>query len=205
MDELKGRLEGPTIKAISSLIGHETMCMLLRSRREFQDSISYIAQIDKKLDADVEPDRAICLHLSCHGNSNGLQIGRDEVSWSDLVNDLQPVLTQLECYDGPVILVFSACHAEDQAVTAGITKVVKKSKLRPPEFVFTTTGEVRFDDAAVAWTVFYHLLPNVNFAKKASVQGVLDKLASLGLQPLRYFRWDESRGKYLKYTGQAKS
>lgn len=46
----------------------------------------------------------------------------------------------------------------------------------PPKYVFCTTGEVSWPDAAVGWTLLYHLIPGVDLDKKSDVQAMLGKI-----------------------------
>jgi hypothetical protein len=143
----------------------------------------------------------VCLHISAHGDADGLLFGGDEVSWVDLLDILQPVLT--DCYQGPRILVFSACHADQQALTATITSRVKTDPtLVPPRYIFCSTGTVGWSDAAVGWTLFYHLLPKADLEDKTQVQGILTTLRAIELSEVVYFRWDNKQHKYMKFEAK---
>ena len=71
-----------------------------------------------------------------------------------------------------------------------------------PRYLFCTSGIVTWQDAVVGWTLFYHLLPQLNLRNKRSVQKVLDKLVTVGAGNFVYFRWDSKGRKYLRYEGK---
>src|SRR5215470_3847723 len=63
-------------------------------------------------------------------------------------------------YYGPVIFIISACGAGEQKLTSELMKVEKSDGLLDIlVYLFVTADhEVAWQDAAVAWTVFYHQL-----------------------------------------------
>lgn len=200
LDALQGRSEGPVMAAIGRLIGHEVLTFLVRSKRELTETCRYVSSIDPNHDALNEPDRPLCLHISAHGNSKGLGIGADFLGWDDLVAALRSFLSRDMQHKGKRIIVLSACRAEQQKLSTAIQKLaIGRNPILPPRYLFCTSGNVPWQNAAVGWTLFYHLLPETDLDQKDDVQKVLDRIRDVGAGPFVYFRWDGRRRNYRRY------
>lgn len=201
LDAMQDRSEGPALLAIGRLIGHEVLGFLVRSRRELKETIRYVSSIDPDHDVRREPERPLCLHISAHGNSQGLGFGADHITWNELATAIQPFMSKKMQHKGRRIVVLSACQAEHQKLTAAIRKLARtKRAISPPEYVFCTSGDVEWQNAAVGWTLFYHQLPDVNLEDKTAVQKVLDRIKEVSVGHFFYFRWDEEKCGYRKYA-----
>lgn len=203
LDALAGIAEGPAVASIARLIGHQAVEYQVRSRSDFRDLCRYLGSSDRV--EDENPERTSCMHVSAHGSDDGLLLGGDDVAWDLLAEDIQPFLRTPKNGDACRILVLSACMAESQKITAVIAKRVRnQADVVPPRYLFCTSGAVPWDAAAVAWAVFYHLLPQANLENKQSVQDILNKIASIGLPKFVYFRWDQKQDKYLRFVAVEK-
>ncbi|NLV46601.1 MAG: hypothetical protein GXY07_19125 [Candidatus Hydrogenedentes bacterium] len=203
IDALAGIGEGPIVAAIGKLNGHQCVEYQIKSKVEFETLCKYLGSMNHV--EDRSPEITSCLHISTHGDNEGLLLGGDEVLWESLAECLQPFLNVPENHTPSRIIVLSACMAESQKVTKAFEKYARShDDVTPPQYVFCTTGEVPWDAAAVAWAVFYHLLPQANLEDKKSIQDILTRIASIGLPEFVYFRWDNDRSKYLKYAAKKK-
>jgi len=204
MDLLRGVSESTGLESICRLLGHETVSFFIRSSAELETVCNYISSIDIRLYRKAKP-LPLCIHVSAHGDKNGLQFGSDSVEWAQLAKFLSPICRSQPLYPAPRIFVLSACCADQQKLTGEFTKATrsKNSKTTPPQYLFVTTGEdVPWADAAVAWTLLYHQLPQTLLDDRKSVQKVLDRIHNAKVWDLRYFRWDNKRREYLKYDPQ---
>ena len=202
IDAMQGRSEGPVISAIGRLIGHEVLTFLVRSKREFKETCKYIGSIDADHDSNDQTDRQLCLHISTHGNSNGLGIGADFLEWRQLATAIEPFLSGKMRHEGKRIVVLSACDADQKQLSDSIGAIVRQNTgLTAPEYLFCTSGEVEWQNAAVGWTLFYHLLPNVDLDQKKNVQAVLNKIRDVGVGRFVYFRWVGRSKRYVRYAG----
>ena len=189
------------MSAIGKLIGHEVLTFLVRSKREFTETCRYVSSIDPDHDELSKPDRPLCLHISAHGNQKGLGIGADFVEWDDLATSLRAFLSTDMQHKGKRIVVLSACQAEQQELSTSIQKLANSRRpISPPKYLFCTSGNVAWQNAAVGWTLFYHLLPTLELEKKETVQKALDKIRDVGVGSFVYFRWDDGKRKYLRYA-----
>jgi hypothetical protein len=200
MDLLQNRGEAPALEKACALIGHEVASLSAKSKAELKHLCQYIAEIDSDQDRRDRKNVPLCVHITSHGNENGLDIGMDLVEWDELFDILKP-LWAMRDYDGDFILVLSACEASKQQLTSHFTKKATDAAMRPPVYLFTTADEApTFPDALVSWVVFYHQLPRVSLTDKKAVKEVLTRVKAAGATTLKYSRWDRQKHRYLYYT-----
>lgn len=206
LDMLQDTAEGPGLKELCRLIGHKSEVFPLLSKSDLEKVILFISSIEEKSnDKRNKPSPDICLHISAHGNEDGLQIGGDDVKWSDLLESIQPILKKSFDYSGKRILVLSACLAEKQGLTKYFNKILKTDvKLFPPHYIFTTVGEIPWANAAVGWAIFYHLLPKADLDEPKTIRDILDKITEINVGNIKYFRWNDSKKEYVSYPKEKK-
>ncbi|THB70640.1 MAG: hypothetical protein D6B25_19805 [Desulfobulbaceae bacterium] len=206
IDLLQGRNEGKSLEQICKLVGHEVCCFHPKSKEELVMVCRYISSIDREHDGSDSPDLPICIHISSHGEEDGLFFGKDLVSWNELLQALEPVFTKKSIYKGEHILTVSACEAKDQQLTKRIQKACKENHaLKPPKHLFVTADEdVYWNDAAVAWALFYNKIPKTKLSKKKKIVEVLTLIEKAELGSIHYYRWQEKKKKYQSYSAQGK-
>ena len=204
MDLLQGRTESRALAEICKIVGHETTVLTAYDKADFRKLCGYISSITSKHDNKNRKSIPLCVHLSAHGNEKGLVFGKDFIEWKEIMRSMKPIYTEMEDYDGEVILTISACGAGDQYLTKEFQMLWDKNEdFTPPKYVFVTTDEeVAWDDALVSWSMFYHQLPYADLDDKKSVQRILDKIKISETGNLRYFRWDDAKEKYRHYSGK---
>ena len=93
------------------------------------------------------------VHLSGHGDKDGPGFICDEVSWKELAQELHYFVAPLP--DGVErALCLSCCHSE-----TGVNELGKALKSRFSALYYFSNEKVGFDDAMVAWSLFYHRKP----------------------------------------------
>jgi hypothetical protein len=202
MDLLQDRSEADALKSICRLIGHEVAVLPVHSLSELGTACSFIANIASLHDSSQRPNVPLFIHLAAHGDKDGLGIGHEVIEWKSLFNVLKPIFSKLEHYDGPVILVISACGAAYQTLTSQIQSMQNKNgEFNPPAFLFVHSGDFpTFQSAVVSWTVFYHHLPGLNLDDRGQVQEALRKVKEAGAATIKYYRWDKTKTKYISYS-----
>jgi hypothetical protein len=203
IDLLQGRSEMQSLETICRLFEHEVVTFLVKSAQEFYDAINYISTINIK----EALDSPICIHLSTHGNEDGLGFGKDGIDWKDLFDILQPLYKKLSKNKAGNILIISACGAGQQKLTIEFTNahqngsILHKLLNKPPKYVFVTAEEeVTWQDAVVSWTILYRKLAEINLDDKNEVQNILKNIKSLEAGTIKYFRWDERSESYKSYN-----
>lgn len=207
MDLLQGRSESQVLDRICKLIGHEVASFQVHSITEFKSVCGYIASIADYHDSQGRSGVPLCVHISTHGNEEGLGIGKQILPWTDLAKAILPICTEMKDYKGDTVFVISACGAGQQKLTAALAKERKQIRdFIAPKYVFVTEDRaVYWSDAALSWAMFYHQLPEVSLDKKAEVQEILDRIKVSRTGNLKYYRWDEGRKQYLHYSGRDKT
>ena len=197
LDAIESRSESSAVGGMARLIGHSVLTFNTYSKRSLEEVCAYIGSICGT--PDPTPDAPICLHISSHGSNEGLGFGADSIGWAELLQVIQPMLTKN--YEGKRILVISACDANEQTLSKTIAEEFRRRRVAPPQYIFCATGKVAWDDAAVGWTLLYHLLPGIDLEQKTAVQAILRKIAAVGLD-IVYSRWDQSQKKYMRFGGK---
>ncbi len=201
MDLLQSRSEAKALEQVCKIIGHEVATMPAYSKADFRKYCKYISSIDVDHDGQSKRGVPLCIHISAHGNENGIGFGSDFLEWDDLFNTMKPIFTELE-YDGDVFLAISACEAGNQKLSKRIEKTWgSKTNVSPPKYIFVTSeaGGMDWDDALVSWTLFYHRISSFSLNRRLKVKGILKKVKDAVGTDLRYFRWDSDEEKYLRY------
>lgn len=209
LDLFENRTESQTLQAVCRLLGHEFASTVVRSRQEFETALSHLTSINPQLIPEGERGRPICLHIAAHGNSEGLGLGADDLSWEEMGECLWNCCQNMGHYPGPRIIVISACGASNQKITNYFqSKAREKAATKPPVYVITTVGDdqgdVAWSDSVVAWSIFYHLIGKAVLYSKTDIQLILDKIQIVGAGKLKYFRWDAAKKMYYKYVSNSK-
>ena len=199
IDLLCDRAEHQCIEKIGKLMGHQVVTILVKSEEEFKTAISYISTINEEHDDTGKNEITLCIHISAHGNNQGLQFGMDFVDWIDIVEDMKPLLEKTFNYSGKKILVLSACGANNQKITNEIEKKNIKRDITPLDYVFAIDqDEVQWNDAVLAWTILYHQFAEKDLTK-VWVMDVLKRTKHSNFATIRYQRWEEKDNKYKRF------
>ncbi len=165
-DEAAGRLEGDILSQILRLSGKDTEYRYIRTQQELEAVLPHFEASDLRY-----------LHISCHGSEESLFTTLDEIPFAELGPILRPHLSGRR-------LFVSAC----EAVNADLAEALMKK-----QGCFSIVGpaaDIGFDEAAVMWAAFYHLMFKENpRAMKASViESALLKLIETFEVPMTYIR-----------------
>ena len=202
LDLLQNRTEVRALEEICLILGFEVKRFFMISKQELINHIKYISSIFEFLDED--DDTPLCIHVSTHGNKNGMAFGSDFIEWDIFLETIGPILKESYKYSKDIIFVFSACGAGNQKITSEFKKLSNLlDDITPPRYLFVTAeDEVAWDDALIAWSNFYHQISKISMSKRSAVQNILNKIKSNCEITLKYFRWDKRKMKYLSYSGK---
>jgi len=135
------------------------------------------------------------IHLSCHGNEKGIGLtDGDFISWSAL-NDLLSVVNV--CFNeadpvSPILLSMSSCYGL-HAIKADWEKRGKRS---PFAFVLGHEDTILWDDALIAFSVFFH-----NFVKKKSTSEIAVQCMNTSINLPEHFKLFNSTECYEVFKG----
>ncbi|MEA3469014.1 MAG: hypothetical protein U9R57_12450 [Thermodesulfobacteriota bacterium] len=206
IDLLQGRNEGKSLEQICKLIGHEATSFHPRSKNDLETVCKYISSIDREHDGTDNPDLPVCIHISSHGEEDGLVFGKDLLTWNELEAVLEPVCMKKTIYRGEKILIISACEAKQQKLTKIIQKKLQTNNgFQPIKHIFITAGkDVYWDDAVVAWALFYNKIPKANLSKKKKILEVLSLIEKAELGHIHYYRWSAKKEQYQCFCANGK-
>ncbi|MGE7024141.1 hypothetical protein [Solibacillus cecembensis] len=196
---MSGVSESKALEEICKTMQHSVTSFFVKSSNEFDTAINYIATIDDYVDDEDEKEQ-ICIHISCHGNNDGLALGKDFLMWEEVANSLLPLL-KLQRLKKPIYLAISACGTDNQKISSAIRKIFNKEKIKPPKFIFVINQkEVGWNDALLNWTILYHQIDYLNGAE--DLRDLLTRIVESGFGKLKYYRWDVLNKKYFTFYGE---
>jgi hypothetical protein len=133
-DEGNGRLEGVFLSHVLRLHGKNPRYQYVRTRAEFEKAIRAFGKSNYRY-----------LHLSCHGDPEGLcTTNQEEIDFDELAEMLEPHMAGRR-------LFVSAC----KMVHSDLAKAVI-----PASGCYSVVGpthNIAFTDSAVVWAAIYHL------------------------------------------------
>lgn len=204
LDLLANRAESRLLEPICKLLGHEFASTIVRSKSEFETALDHITSIN----VDAIPEKArkwpLCMHIAAHGNDDGLGLGSEDADWKYLGETLWKFLVRMKDYPGKIVVVLSACGAEQQKITKYFKEKSKnKNAHLTAAYVLTTVGDINWHDSVVAWSIFYHQIGAAVLDNRDTIQLILDKAKIVGAGELTYFRWEKDGRQYRRYTSKA--
>lgn len=197
LDIMDGTSESAALENICKMMGHKVVTFFSKSEREFSEICNYISSIDCVVREGK--DEPICIHLTSHGSENGILFGRDDLTWDDITQYLNPIFKM--DYNQDFFLVISACGTDNHKLHISMRKSVIDNKITPPKYIFSINEEeVLWRDAALIWTILYHQIENLNTDKQKEFQGLLRRVQTAKLGFLKYHRWDKKSKKFLSFS-----
>jgi len=177
-DENNKRFEGKFLSHLLKLGGIETQYFYIRTKKEFKEVLS------KFYDSKYR-----YLHISCHGDKKSLAFTLDDISHEEF-----GVLTEAFLYKKRLFL--SACSATNRHLAE---KVIPKSNCYS---IIGPSNDIGFDDAAIIWATFYHLIFKANnrAMKRTDILPTLKKLVKTFDVEMNYFSVSTSRKSGVKGT-----
>lgn len=145
-DLLKMRLEGRSLTEAMNLAGVPWSYSLATTKAAFIESLgARLSQAYEQLEK-----RMPILHLSMHGNDEGLALTNGEfITWHELRELLLPLI---DAMNGALLLCISACSG-----FSAVQMAMYEDEHQPFWALVTHLNEARWSDASVAFITFYHL------------------------------------------------
>lgn len=200
MDLFDERSEASALAASCKLIGHQAVAFLAKSRFDFQETCRYLAS-SASMHSKRNKKAPLFVHISSHGNPGCVAFGADAIDWSDLAEDLLP-LYENEGYSGRVALALSACGSGENRISTHTKRALRDHPdMKVPKYIFSLLGTtVNWDDALMAWTLFYHKISSTGIENKEKVIAALESIQDcVGVQ-FTYRRWDEKTKSYFAWN-----
>lgn len=128
-----------------------------------------------------------------------MAIGPDAISWEELVDDITPLIENLD-YKGKLVLSVSSCGSGSNTLSRCICRVHGDEGNRLPAYIFSIMGDtINWDDSLIAWNLLYLKLSQVGLTNRDKViQSLNEVLAGTGVK-FSYSRWSDEDEKYLRW------
>ncbi|QKQ75590.1 hypothetical protein [Nostoc sp. TCL240-02] len=149
-DMLDGRTEGKSLASLLTLAGIPHCYNLVATEKTLRIALY------KSLPHEIEKTggKFPILHFSMHGNPGGIGLTDNRViTWDELCHLIMPVQQLLQEASLDLLICMSSCHG-----SFGSQMAQTKQGYIPFKFLIGNRDSVPWDDAAVAYKVFYHLL-----------------------------------------------
>jgi hypothetical protein len=134
-DEKKRRFEGRILRDMLRLSGKRVEYWYVRTQKELEE-----IALPRFYKSNLR-----YLHISCHGDRKTVALTLDNIGFRDFGAELKPYLHDRR-------LFFSACEVVNQELHDALMADSDCYSLIGPD------TEIRFDDAAIMWATFYHLM-----------------------------------------------
>lgn len=164
LDEQNHR-EGEIIARTLQLSNKPAPYAYVRTRAELETFIEEFAE-----------SRHRYLHISCHGNKSALYTTLDELPAADFAKYMAPYVAKRRVF-------LSTCQGADSRFAF---ELMRNSECWS---VLAPVGEIHFNDAAIFWTAFYHLMfkKNADSMRLADIENTVALCANLVGQDFRLF------------------
>lgn len=203
IDIFEDRSEAHALAASCRLMGHQATAFFVRSRREFSETICYLASANS-VHAERYENLPLILHISSHGNSGCVAVGQDSISWDELVEDITPLIENPD-YKGKLVLSLSSCDSGSNKLSAHISQAHRADGRTLPAYIFSIISKtVQWDDALIAWNLLYLKLSRVNLRNSIDVRQALKEVLAGTSVEFSYSRWSEEKEKYLRWPARGK-
>ena len=157
--------EGKIISQIIHLSDKESIYYYIRTKSELEEVLQLFWESEYRY-----------LHISCHGNKTSMSTTLDIIPFEELSELLEPFLESRR-------LFLSACSMTNRNFAKAII---------PPSDCLSIIGPtktVNFNDAAILWSSFYHLMfrDNSKAMKRSTILQNLKNVAQMYKVPLNYY------------------
>jgi hypothetical protein len=167
-DLLDGRTEGRVLNEILNLANIPHCYNLVTTKETFNTALG--TRLDE---ASMNFQKNPILHLSMHGNEDGIALTDNTfLEWADLQARLTPLNNHLE---GKLLICMSSCFS-----SSGCWMAMNEDKDEPFWALVGNKCSVSWENAAVAYVTFYHLLFKNTLVEKSQIEEYVEymKLAS---------------------------
>jgi hypothetical protein len=181
-DFYRQELDGIAAQGILNILGVRNELRFALNREQFEKAI-----------ADAKTLNSTVIHLSCHGNKDGVALTSNyQPTWDKFASFFQNIRW---C---PKALVMSACCG----ATSGIRKAFE-NKPKKPNIIFGSSDERSYGEYAVAWAILYHRFKRDGI-DRGSAQRALKDINAVVSDKFLYRRWSNSKKEYRFYPAKGK-
>jgi len=136
-DEMQNKFEGKIIQDMLSLSFKKTRYIYIRTLAEFKFALD-----------EFKKSKFRYLHISCHGTKKGIATTLEDINFTSFGDLVSPYLSGVRMF-------FSSCSVANYYLAHGNFSHLRKTNCIS---VVGPSNDIEFNDAAVAWVSFYHLM-----------------------------------------------
>ncbi|MES9949356.1 MAG: hypothetical protein ABW118_10385 [Candidatus Thiodiazotropha sp.] len=176
-DEIEKNYEGKIISNILHLSNKKSIYYYIRTKHELEEVLDIFWETKYRY-----------LHISCHGNNKEMATTIDTIPFNELAEIVEPFLENRR-------LFISACSMTNEGLAKTIIPSSECLSIIGP------AKDINFNDAAILWASFYHLMFRDNF-KKMNRELLLKNTKSVAQMykvPMNYYSKTKTKKGY-KYT-----
>ena len=164
-DEKKEWYEGKILADMLKLSDKKCIYYYIRTKKEFVEILDEFYMTDYRY-----------LHISCHANKNEMCTTFNDIPFSELGDILKEIGEDRRIF-------LSACSMANLSLA---NEIIPKSRCYS---ILGPSIKIDFDDAAIFWTSFYHLMfkHNPKVMKREMVLSNAEKIARILKIKLNYF------------------
>lgn len=170
-DEKNKWFEGKILADMLNLSDKKSIYYYIRTKKEFIEILDEFYMTDYRY-----------LHISCHANKKEMGTTFDDIPFSELGDILKDIGEDRRIF-------LSACSMANLALA---NEIIPKSRCYS---ILGPSVKIDFDDAAVFWVSFYHLMfkHNPRVMKRETVLANAEKIARILGIKLNYFGRKKNR------------
>lgn len=198
-DLLDGRTEGRALVSALELADIQCYYSLVTTANSLE-----IALNQRLFQAIAETDKFPILHFSMHGDNRGIELTNENfVQWHQLFRFIAPIQKFLGEFSLDLLVCMSSCYGSFAREMA----TVKKGNI-PFKYLVGNSDSVPWNDAAVAYITFYHLLfkglNNLDECRKVMMEASGNNLFELHDGEQINLNWFTSNQRLLSVRARAK-
>ncbi|MEQ1587203.1 MAG: hypothetical protein ABL895_15045 [Cyclobacteriaceae bacterium] len=175
--------DGERLNKILEMAKINSLYRWVTSKTEFTDAIK-----------DFNKSGFRYLHLSCHADETGLEVGGEEISNFDLIDILEGNVRGRRIF-------LSSCKGSNLHTA---TVVIQKCK---GQSVVGTPIDIYFHEAALFWPSFYYVINRIDKEKmnQQSISESIKKCVDLFEVPINYYCKSKTKGYINRYKFKSTS
>jgi len=170
-DEEAGRVEGEILSRMLWLSGKDTDYRYIRTKQELTAVLPQFRSSGRRY-----------LHISCHGNSDALFTTLDQIRFEELGELMASPLKNRR-------LFVSACEAVNDDLADAVMRRGGCYSIVGP------ATDIGFDEAAVMWAAFYHLVfkKNSEGMNTRGIKAALSRVSETFSIPMTYIQRSDAK------------
>jgi len=179
VDYYSRQLDGIATRSLLDVLQLENRIRMVLDKEHFQKGLDEASANGYRI-----------LHLSCHGDEDGIALANNyQPTWDEFADFFQNID---HC---PTVLVMSACAGACKGIADAF-----RSRTKRPAIIFGSVDERTYAEYATAWAILYHCFKKRGINTVAA-QTALKQISVVVSSKFRYRRWSAKPSSYRVFPG----